>query len=272
MLDSANQNEAPPSPLGTGKPSVTVQIVGAGAGDASYLTLAAVDAILKADVIYIDDLVDRSIRDLIPTHVEVRYVGKRAGRPSTSQTEIHAHLIAQAKLGRRVVRLKGGDPFIFGRGGEEADALRSAGLNVVIVPGLTAALVAAATTGISLTDRRYASQLTLVTANETDGSIPDLALLAGDRRTLVIYMGGAKGAAIARQLLSSPETAGLPAAIVQDAGRPTQRTTISSVAALENDLSRRDTIKPTLIIVGRVVDEAQQRDAISFADVHFAHG
>ncbi|MDX2145508.1 MAG: uroporphyrinogen-III C-methyltransferase [Rhodospirillaceae bacterium] len=270
MFHSSNGIHSSPAAASAALPPV--HLVGAGAGDAGHLTLAARDVLARADVVFVDDLVDRTVLDLIPRRVEIHYVGKRAGQPSAQQADIQAQLIAAAQSGRRVARLKGGDPFIFGRGGEEADALRAAGLEVAVLPGLTAALVAAAATGIALTDRRHATQVTFITATESDGATPGLAGLAGKGRTLVIYMGGAQGAEIARQLLSNPVTARLPIAVVQDAGRTTQDTIFTTAETLARDLARRDLAKPTLIIVGDVVTPALRRQAQPFQEVHFAHG
>jgi uroporphyrin-III C-methyltransferase len=246
-----------------------VLLVGAGAGDAGHLTLAALDALRRADVVFADDLVDASILALIPPHVDVRRVGKRARRPSAAQADINAALIAAARAGLRVVRLKGGDPFVFGRGGEEADALRDAGLEVAVVPGLTAALVAAAATGIPLTDRRRALQLAFVTATAQDGTTPDLSGLVGPGRTLVVYMGGGKGREIVARLVT-PDISALPAAVVENAGRSGQRWRATTVAGLAAALDRRDTAAPTLIIIGEVVGLA--RSAVMPHEVHADHG
>jgi uroporphyrin-III C-methyltransferase len=240
-----------PNVLTVGFPPL-VPLVGAGAGDAGYLTLAALDVLRRADIVFADDLVDSSVIALIPPHVDVRRVGKRAGKPSADQNDIHAQLIAAARSGKNVVRLKGGDPFIFGRGGEEVDALREAGLDVAVVPGLTAALVAAAATAIPLTDRRLATQVTFITATDRDGETPDIKHLVGEGRTLVIYMGGGKAAELSGQLQAHADLLRLPAAIIEDAGRTKQKLRIATAGSLPQEKSN----KPTLIIIGKVVDLA----------------
>ncbi len=250
----------------------TIHIVGAGAGDASHLTLAAAEAISNADVIFVDDLVDSSIQALIPEHVEIRKVGKRAGRLSATQDQIIAGLITSAKAGQRVVRLKGGDPFIFGRGGEEASALRATGLDVVITPGMTAALIAAASTEIPLTDRRCAQQVTFITGTDSGNDVPALKGLAGPGRTLVIYMGSRQARRISEQLQADRVPPNFPAAIVQDAGRPSQNLIITTVGQLAAAIARGDHSKPAIIIVGEVVSLCPTSQAESYQEVHFAHG
>lgn len=250
----------------------TVHIVGAGAGDASHLTLAAVEAISKAHVILVDDLVDSSILALIPEYVEIRKVGKRAGRPSAGQDQIITGLISLAHTGKRVVRLKGGDPFIFGRGGEEASALWASGLDVTIIPGVTAALIAAASTGIPLTDRRYAQQVTFITGTDSGNDLPALKGLAGPGRTLVIYMGRRQALRISEQLRADNVPFSFPAAIVQDAGRPSQSLFIATVGQLAAAISRGDNSKPAIIIVGEVVLLCPTSQAESYKEVHFANG
>ena len=249
-----------------------MHIVGAGAGDASHLTFAAVEAISNADVIFVDDLVDPSILALIAEHVEIRKVGKRAGRPSTAQDQIIAELIASAHAGQRVVRLKGGDPFIFGRGGEEAAALRLSGIDVVVVPGMTAALIAAASTGIPLTDRRHAQQVTFITGTDSGNDVPALKGLAGRGRTLVIYMGSRQARRISEQLQLDRVTPNFPAAIVQDAGRPSQNLIVTTVGQLAAAVASADHSKPSIIIVGEVVSLCPTSEAVSYQEVHFAHG
>jgi uroporphyrin-III C-methyltransferase len=263
VLEASGPSEAKVSPI---------YIVGAGAGDASHLTLAAAEAISSADVIFVDDLVDASIQALIPEHVEIRKVGKRAGRLSATQDQIIAGLIASAQAGQRVVRLKGGDPLIFGRGGEEASAVRASGLDVVIVPGVTAALIAAASTGIPLTDRRYAQQVTFITGTDSGNDVPTLKGLAGLGRTLVIYMGSRQARRISEQLQADSVPLSFPAAIVHDAGRPSQNLIVTTVGQLAAAIARGDHSKPALIIVGEVVSLCPTSEAESYQEVHFAHG
>ena len=250
----------------------TVYIVGAGAGDKSHLTLAAAEAISSADVIFADDLVDSSILALIPGHVELRRVGKRAGQVSAAQDQIIADLIAAGKTRQRVVRLKGGDPFIFGRGGEEASALRDAGFDVVVVPGVTAALIAAASTCIPLTDRRLAQQVTFVTGTDSANNVPSLKGLAGHGRTLVIYMGSRQAGKITKQLLDDGVPTHFPVAIVDDAGRASQGIIVTTVEKLTDATAGRDGTRPAIIIVGEVVTLSPHAQSQSYAEVRFAHG
>jgi uroporphyrin-III C-methyltransferase len=234
----------------------SVALVGAGAGEAAFLTLGALRALEQADIVFTDALVDATILALIPNDVDVRRVGKRAGGPSVDQDHIIQELIMAARRGLRVVRLKGGDPFIFGRGGEEASALRDAGLDVEVVPGLTAAIVAAAATNIPLTDRRASTQVTFITAATAQDTTTDLRGLVGPGKTLVIYMGVGKAADIARQLLADPATAQTPVAIIESAGRTSQNIIFTTPKHLRRDAARRDKTKPALIIIGDVVSLA----------------
>lgn len=187
-----------------------VRLVGAGPGDPELLTLKAVRAIAQADVLLVDDLVDRRVLAHARPGARIVEVGKRGGCPSTPQAFIERLLVHEARAGRRVVRLKGGDPMIFGRAGEELDALRAAGLEAEVVPGISAALGAAASLRLSLTDRRHAPGVAFVTGHaQPGGEEPDWAALARSGLTLVVYMGIRRAAAVARELLSgglAPDT------------------------------------------------------------------
>jgi uroporphyrin-III C-methyltransferase/precorrin-2 dehydrogenase/sirohydrochlorin ferrochelatase len=242
-LEADLSRQSPVSPAGA------VALVGAGAGDAGSLTLRALATLQAADVVFFDDLVDASILALIPGHVEQVFVGKRVGQPSTPQSSIHALMIAAAERGRRVVRLKGGDPFVFGRGAEEVDVLAAAGFATEVVPGLTAALVCAAATGIPLTDRRYAAQVTFVTATRADEALTPLRGLAGAGRTLVIYMGSRRTADIGAALIADGVSTELPVALIENGGRPAQQLTRATVGSM----ARLAGPGPALLIVGDVV-------------------
>lgn len=187
-----------------------VRLVGAGPGDPELLTLKAVRAIAQADVLLVDDLVDRRVLAHARPGARIVEVGKRGGCPSMPQAFIERLLVHEARAGRRVVRLKGGDPMIFGRAGEELDALRAAGLEAEVVPGISAALGAAASLRLSLTDRRHAPGVAFVTGHaQPGGEEPDWAALARSGLTLVVYMGIRRAAAVARELLSgglAPDT------------------------------------------------------------------
>ncbi|MCB2107064.1 MAG: uroporphyrinogen-III C-methyltransferase [Rhodobacteraceae bacterium] len=271
-----------------------VCLVGAGAGEAGLLTLAAREALEKADVVLFDDLVDRTVLDLIPASAARIAVGKRAGRASTPQSEIIATMISASRTGKSVVRLKGGDPLIFGRGGEEAQALADAGIEVHIVPGMTAALAAAAAAGIPLTHRGVSTAVSFVTASTRDGAPPNLAGLAGKGRTLVIYMGRDASDAIVGALQQDHVPGAMPVAVIENAGRRHQRLGLTDLRSLAGTIERMAPTGPTLLIVGEVVAArvafssnavaARQAEPATpakqiripvyapVADFHFAHG
>ncbi|MBM3515021.1 MAG: uroporphyrinogen-III C-methyltransferase [Alphaproteobacteria bacterium] len=254
-----------------------VSIVGAGAGDISALTLGAADVLASADVVLVDDLVDDSILKLIPEQAEVVPVGKRGGQPSTSQTVIIDRLIEEARNHRRVVRLKGGDPFLYGRGAEEAEALTATGLEVAIYPGVTAAFAAASSTGIPLTYRGVASHVSFITATLADGSLHPVKGLAGPGRTLVVYMGRHAADRLAESLDSDGVSPQLPIAVVVDAGRTAQRLEIATVGTLPEAVAAIGGQGPLLTIIGDVVAKrvacvsAPARKAGASA-AYFAHG
>lgn len=206
-----------PSP----SPAPTVWLVGAGPGDPDLLTLKAARVIGMADVLLVDDLVDRRVLVHARSEARVVEVGKRGGCPSTPQAFIERLLVREALAGHCVVRLKGGDPSIFGRAGEEIEAAQAAGLRVEIVPGITAGLGAAADLGLSLTDRRCAQGVAFVTGHvQPGGGEADWTALARSGLTLVIYMGRQRAAAIARALLEAGRPGPTPAAWVVNATRP----------------------------------------------------
>lgn len=246
------------------KPAGRVAIVGAGPGDPDLLTFKAMRALQHADVIVYDKLVGPEILDYARRDAERIYVGKTRGHHSRSQDEINAILVAEAGLGKHVVRLKGGDPFIFGRGGEEQDYLAQHGVEVEVVPGITAAAGCAAVSGIPLTHREHAQAVTLVTGHAKDGE-PDLdwAALASLKQTLVIYMGVSTIDRTCRRLVEhglSPQT---PAAVIEKGTLPDQRTVTGSLDDLAG-LVRANGIKgPGLFIVGDVVSAAGGAAAVS---------
>jgi uroporphyrin-III C-methyltransferase len=226
-----------------------VYLIGAGPGDPELLTLKALRLLQSASVVLHDSLVSREVLALIPCHVEVIDVGKRAGQKLLTQEEINALLVSYAGRGENVIRLKGGDPLIFGRAGEEIEALRDAGVDFEVVPGITAALGAAAAAGISLTDRRAASQLVIATFSRgTDASSMNWGAVT-NRSTLVLYMPGADYAEVARQMRDAGLADDLPCAIVSNATTPRQQIRRTSVAALAH---QERLPAPALLIVGRV--------------------
>jgi uroporphyrin-III C-methyltransferase len=237
---------------------VPVLLVGAGPGVPDLLTLKAARAIAAADVILVDDLVDRRVLELARTDARIVEVGKRGGRASTSQAFIERLLVHEARSGRRVVRLKGGDPFVFGRGGEEADALRRAGLQVEVVPGITAGIAAPAAIGIPVTDRRHTPGVAFVTGHtQADGQGPDWDALARSGLTLVIYMGVAHCGEITARLQAGGLALTTPAAVIQSACTPQQRSHTTVLAELADDIERLGITAPAILIIGDVVRLAQ---------------
>ncbi len=234
-----------------------VLLVGAGPGDPDLLTLKAARAIAAADVILVDDLVDRRVLQHADPGVRIVEVGKRGGCRSTSQAFIEKLLVHEAKSGRRVVRLKGGDPFVFGRGGEEADALRAAGLAVEIVPGITAGIAAATSIGVPVTDRRHAPGVAFVTGHVRDGGRePDWDALARSGLTIVVYMGIAHCASIAARLQGAGLDGATPAAVIQHACTPRARSHATTLAALADDVARVGLGSPAILVIGDVVQAA----------------
>jgi uroporphyrin-III C-methyltransferase/precorrin-2 dehydrogenase/sirohydrochlorin ferrochelatase len=210
-----------------------VSLVGAGPGDPGLLTRTAVARLRAADLVLYDALVDERILK-IARRAQRFFVGKRAGRHALSQEDIHAVMIRAAKRGRRVVRLKGGDPFVFGRGGEEALALRAASVPFDVVPGVTSAFAAPAAAGIPVTHRGVSAAVLVVSGHDEEVFASAVAALEPSGVTIVVLMGLGRRAAIARRLIDRGWPAATPAAIVADATRPDQqawRGTIGELAA-----------------------------------------
>ena len=226
-----------------------VYLIGAGPGDPELLTLKAARLLACADVVLHDALVSGGVLAKISAHAEIVNVGKRAGCKLLTQDEINALLVSRGRARATVVRLKGGDPSIFGRAGEEIESLRAAGIDYEIVPGISAALGAAAAAGISLTDRRAASQILLTTFSRgIDGSAMDWASVTSTT-TLVLYMPGADYAEVSERLLAGGLPEDLPCVIVSHATGAEQQVKWSSVARLA---SEEKLPAPALLIVGRV--------------------
>lgn len=235
-------------------PPGMVCLVGAGPGSVDLLTLRALRLLGEADVIVHDRLVSDEVLDLARADAERIYVGKSRANHCLPQAEINALLVHLARQGRRVVRLKGGDPFVFGRGGEEAAALAEAGIPYQVVPGVTAALACGADAGIPLTHRDAAQMLTLVTGHTRDGRLDiDATALARPNQTLAIYMGLANLPDLVRQLIGAGLDPSHPAAIVEAGGTVASRRldgTLGSLTAMARVLR---TAQPALIIIGEVV-------------------
>ena len=226
-----------------------VYIVGAGPGAADLLTVRAASLLRAADVVLHDDLVPQEILDLIAAAAEIVNVGKRCGRRGTSQEQINALMVQYARQRETVVRLKSGDPSIFGRLGEELDALREAGIAFEIVPGITAATAAAAAANFTLTDRRAASALVVLTAHSCSRQTLS-AVFDPKQATYAIYMPGPDYAETAKQLLRLGLSAETPCALVSNAGREQQQIKFLSLSQLE---SIQCVAAPSVLVVGRVV-------------------
>lgn len=246
-----------------------VCLVGAGPGDPELLTLKAFKCLQQAEVVLTDDLVDARVLSLLPATARVLRVGKRGGCVSTEQRFIHELMIREARAGARVVRLKGGDPFVFGRGGEEVDALREAGVDVEVISGLSAGLAAPAAVGVPVTDRRCTPGVAFVTGhNGEHGQAPDWAALARSGLTLVIYMGLMRAASISRALQEGGLRADTPAVVVSAAHTPQQREAFTTLEALAEAIQRDKLVSPALLVVGDVVGlSAQWREAVT-VDAH----
>lgn len=231
----------------------TITLVGAGPGDPELLTLKALRALQSADIVYFDDLVAPEILDLLPRRARCVYAGKPHGTATISQDDIIAQIIASARAGYHVVRLKSGDPMIFGRGGEEVEAADAAGIPTRVIPGITAAAGAAASTRIPLTHRKVSAQVSFITAVRRDGSLTDVGGLAGPGKTLVVYMGSARAAALSAALRADDVAETWPVAIIENATRPTERIVVSTVAQMAQDVGREAIRSPALIVIGEVV-------------------
>ena len=234
-----------------------VTLVGAGPGDPELLTLKAVRAIQAATIVFVDDLVSDAVVALASPTARVVHVGKRGGCKSTPQAFIGKLMVAAAQEGERVVRLKGGDPFIFGRGGEEVEALQAQGIRVAVVNGITAGLAAVTSLGVPLTHRDHSHGVLFVTGHAKPGDAgPDWSALAATaaqaRLTLVIYM-GVKGAAEIQRGLLDGLSASTPVAVVQSVSLPQQRQALTTLGALCETLAREQMASPAIIVVGDVL-------------------
>ena len=228
-----------------------VFLVGAGPGDPDLLTLKAAKVLRSADVVFHDELVSNEILRLIPVTAQLVNVGKRSGQKSTPQDEINRLLVQYALMGLQVVRLKGGDPFIFGRGGEELQALREARIDAEIVPGVTAALGAAAAIQIPLTHRDVSSALILVTgSSKQPGHIANWPDRLPSNATVVVYMPGRDLASLSARLLASGVAAETPCAIIASATQEAEQVHITTIGNL---VSAPDLPAPRLLVVGEVV-------------------
>ena len=232
-----------------------VALVGAGPGDAELITLKGARLLQTAEVVIYDNLVSQGILDLISPTAERIFVGKMAGNHTMPQDDICQLLVGKALEGKSVVRLKGGDPFVFGRGGEEMDVLIEAGVPVDIVPGVTAALGAAASFGFPLTHRDHAQSCVFVTGHLKDHTVDlDWPVLARPGQTVVIYMGVTGLETISRELQAAGLPGDTPAALIYRATWPNEKAHRGTLATLP-EVARAHKVKPpTLIVIGTVVD------------------
>ncbi|MGH6786317.1 MAG: uroporphyrinogen-III C-methyltransferase [Novosphingobium sp.] len=236
------------TPIAPGK----VWLVGAGPGDPDLLTLRAARLIMAARLIVHDGLVDPAVLALANPAAKLISVAKRRSRHTMAQHEIDALLVREALAGNDIVRLKGGDPFVFGRGGEEAEACRAAGVPVEVVPGVSAALGAAAAAQIPLTHRRSASVVSFVAGQCKGLSEQNWAGLAGHGRTLVIYMGVATAEAIAEKLIGDGLSPEVPVAVIENATRGDMRVLRAELAGLAVLVTKQRVKSPAVIVIGEV--------------------
>jgi len=252
--------------MGNADAAGLVRIVGAGPGDPGLLTLRAARALEEADVVLYDALVGDAILAMAPPSCERIYVGKRSGDHAMPQAEIEALMVRLAREGKRVVRLKGGDPFVFGRGGEEAETLRAHGISFEIVPGITSAIAGPAYAGIPVTHRACNVAFTVATGHEDptkDAPVLDLSRLAGPHHTTIFLMAMGNLAEIAASLQAHGADAQTPAAVIENATRPDQRTVVGTLATITDDAARAGLRPPAIVVVGEVV---RLRERIAWFD------
>jgi uroporphyrin-III C-methyltransferase/precorrin-2 dehydrogenase/sirohydrochlorin ferrochelatase len=256
LLDGTRRETAPAS----GPIAGIVHLVGAGPGDPDLLTMKAHRLLQRADVVVYDRLVSAEVLAMARRDAERIYVGKRRANHCLSQDEINHRLVVLARAGKSVVRLKGGDPFMFGRGGEEIEALARAGIAVEVVPGITAALGCAASAGIPLTHRDHAQACVFVTGHLKNGSIDlDWPMLARPRQTVVIYMGANSLPMIASQLVAHGLPSSTPVALIENGTTDRERRVVGVLATIERLALRAQLQGPTLCVVGEVVGLAMAR-------------
>lgn len=254
------------------EPDNCVYIVGAGPGDPGLMTARSLELIALADVIYYDRLIPPTALDGARPDADLVYVGKRPGVVNVPQEEIIERMIESARQGLKVVRLKGGDPFIFGRGAEEAEAVRDAGLDFEIVPGVTAGVAATAYAGIPVTHRSDASAVAFVTGHEDPakpGGAIDWRALASFPGTLVFYMGVGRLAANSAALIAGGRPAEEPAAVIQQGTMPTQRVVVATLATIAEEAARQEVKAPALVVIGSV---AGRREELSWFEDRPLHG
>lgn len=233
-----------------------VYLVGSGPGDPELLTIKARRLIESAEVILFDQLPGKAILDMLPQSAEKIDVGKYAGNHKLSQWQINELLVKRAKEGKVVVRLKGGDPYLFGRGGEEAEVLVNDGIEVEVVPGITSAIAVPAYAGIPITHRDYASMVTFITGHEDptkEDTALDWELLARFEGTLVILMGVSMLERNVKELLKHGKSVDTPVAVIERGTRPDQRVTVGTLADIVSLCKKRNVGAPAITVIGDVV-------------------
>jgi uroporphyrin-III C-methyltransferase len=243
-----------------------VYLIGAGPGDPELITIKALKMLQAANVILIDDLVNRELLQHAP-QARVIEVGKRGGCKSTPQHFINRMMVALAEQGQIVARLKGGDPYLFGRGGEEVLALRTAGIPVEVVPGITSGIAAPASIGVPVTHRELSHGVTFITGHMQNGEPPDWHALVKGGTTLVIYMGMKRLPAIVTDLLAAGMAPDTPAAAIQQGTLPQQRHIVSTVSMLPMAVQQEGLTSPGIIVVGDVVRLAYSKGTLDALEV-----
>ena len=233
-----------------------VYLVGAGPGDPRLLTLRGAEVLREADVVIYDRLAPEALLDLAPSHAERIYAGKQPGASTLDQDEINHLLVAHARRGKTVVRLKGGDPFVFGRGGEEALACRRAGIPFEIVPGVTSAVAAPAYAGIPLTHRGLAASFAVVTATRREDTLEQLVRIGAAVDTIVVLMAAGRLDETCSTLIASGRAPEEPAAVVQWATTSKQHVLLSTLGRLPAEAADASFGPPATLVVGRVTDLA----------------
>jgi uroporphyrin-III C-methyltransferase len=234
-----------------------VYLVGAGPGDPGLITLRAVELIKKADVVLYDRLVSKKILAMIPKHTESIYVGRDVGDDTTHQDSTNEMMVKYAQLKKSIVRLKGGDPIIFGRGGEEAEFLKSFNVKYEIIPGITSGIGSATYAGIPLTHRQFASSVVFVTGHEDPEKKTEVVKwkkLAKSVDTIVIMMGLSRIEMISRKLIEGGMDKNMPVAVIQNGTTPKQKILKGTISNIANKIKQNKIKPPTNIIIGRVVD------------------
>ena len=234
-----------------------VYLVGAGPGDPKLITLRAVELIKNADVVLYDRLVSKKILSMIPKHAVSIYVGRAVGDDTAHQDSTNELMVKYAKLKKSVVRLKGGDPIIFGRGGEEAEFLKSFNVKYEIIPGITSGIGSATYAGIPLTHRQFASSVVFVTGHEDPEKKSDVVKwkkLAKSVDTIVIMMGLSRIGMISKKLIDGGMDKDMPVAVIQNGTTSQQKMIIGTISNIANKIKRNKIKPPTNIIIGRVVD------------------